>query len=166
MIGWTEPHLCIPGANQAIPISYDDDRACMRARDETTKQETLRLTGGHMGNYFVGLEAAWVVNDVETIDDAIGIAVSEAGRRLNEMDLEYVEVDVAPAYCPVCGEPWDGVYEVAGTALVGLALEIEVYNVESREHAQRVAKSDIGGALKGVPLEVVETIELDGDEEA
>jgi len=137
----------------------------MRARRETTKQETLRLTDVHMGNYFVGLEAAWVVNDVETIDDAIGIAVSEAGRRLNEMDLDYVEVDVAPAYCPVCGEPWDGVYEVAGTALVGLALEIEVYNVESREHAQRVAKSDIGGALKGVPLEVVETVELDDTDE-
>jgi uncharacterized protein (UPF0212 family) len=117
-----------------------------------------------MGDYFVGLEAAWVVNDVETLDDAIGIAVSEAGKRLNEKDLDYVEVEVAPAHCPACGEPWDGVYEVAGTALVGLALEMEVYNVESEEHARRVAKSDIGGALRGVPLKVVETAALDVDE--
>jgi uncharacterized protein (UPF0212 family) len=112
-----------------------------------------------MGDYFVGLEAAWVVNDVETLDDAIGIAVSEAGKRLNEKGLDYVEVEVAPAHCPACGEPWDGVYEVAGTALVGLALEIEVYNVENEEHARRVAKSDIGGALQGVPLKIVETAE-------
>jgi uncharacterized protein (UPF0212 family) len=40
---------------------------------------------------------------------------------------------------------------------------MDVFNVESEEHAQRVAKSDIGGALKDVPLKIVDTIET-GDE--
>ena len=43
-----------------------------------------------MSNYLVAMEAAWLVRDVGAIDDAIGVAVSEAGRRLNEADMDYV----------------------------------------------------------------------------
>jgi len=32
-----------------------------------------------MGNYRVTLEAAWLVRDVQTADDAIGVAIAEAG---------------------------------------------------------------------------------------
>ena len=117
-------------------------------------------------NYLVVMEAAWVVRDVSDIDDAIGVAISEAGKRLNEHDMDYVEVDVGPTYCPACGEPFDSAFVAADTALVGLELEIEVFNVESQEHAERIAKSDIGGALRDVPLKVVatqQTGEGDGD---
>ena len=44
-----------------------------------------------MSNYLVAMEAAWLVRDVEDIDDAIGVAVSEAGKRLNQKDKEYVD---------------------------------------------------------------------------
>jgi len=60
-----------------------------------------------MSNYLVVMEAAWLVRDVESIDDAIGVAVSEAGRRLNDKDMDYVEVDVGATGCPACGEPFD-----------------------------------------------------------
>jgi hypothetical protein len=46
-----------------------------------------------MSNYAVAMEAAWLVRDVEETDDAIGVAVSEAGKRLNETDKQYVEVE-------------------------------------------------------------------------
>lgn len=118
-----------------------------------------------MSDYLVAMEAAWLVRDVESIDDAIGVAVSEAGKRLNDEDKSYVEVDVGATGCPACGEPFDSAYVAAGTALVGLVLEIEIFNADGREHAQRIAKSEVGSALRDVPLNVVETIEHDVEEE-
>jgi uncharacterized protein len=117
-----------------------------------------------MGNYLVAMEAAWLVRDVDEIDDAIGVAVSEAGKRLNSEGLEYVEVEVGATGCPACGEPFDSAFVAADTALVGLALEMEVYNADSEEHASRIAKSEVGGALRDVPLSVVEIIETAEDE--
>jgi len=116
-------------------------------------------------NYLVVMEAAWVVRDVADIDDAIGVAISEAGKRLNEQDMEYVEVDVGATFCPACGEPFDSAYVAADTALVGLELEMKVFNAESEEHAQRIAKSDVGGALRDVPLKVVATQQTDDQDD-
>jgi uncharacterized protein (UPF0212 family) len=117
-------------------------------------------------NYLVAMEAAWLVRDVEDIDDAIGVAVSEAGKRLNEADMDYVEVEVGATGCPACGEPFDSAFIAADTALVGLVLEMDVFNAESMEHAQRIAKSEIGGALRDVPLKVIEVFETEEDDEA
>ncbi|MFB6184431.1 MAG: DUF555 domain-containing protein [Haloarculaceae archaeon] len=116
-------------------------------------------------NYLVAMEAAWLVRDVEDIDDAIGVAVSEAGKRLNDQDMDYVEVEVGATGCPACGEPFDSAFIAADTALVGLVLEMKVFNAESQEHAQRIAKSEIGGALRDVPLKVVETVEFEQEDE-
>jgi len=118
-----------------------------------------------MSNYLVVMEAAWLVRDVEEIDDAIGVAVSEAGKRLNEQDMDYVEVDVGATGCPACGEPFDSAFIAADTALVGLVLEMKVFNADSQEHAQRIGKSEVGGALRDVPLSVVETIEYEDKDE-
>jgi Uncharacterized protein conserved in archaea len=117
-------------------------------------------------NYLVAMEAAWLVRDVEDIDDAIGVAVSEAGKRLNEADMDYVEVEVGATGCPACGEPFDSAFIAADTALVGLVLEMDVFNAESIEHAQRIAKSEIGGALRDVPLKVIEVFETEESEDA
>jgi uncharacterized protein (UPF0212 family) len=118
-----------------------------------------------MGDYLVAMEAAWLVRDVEDVDDAIGVAVSEAGKRLNERDKEFVEVEVGATPCPACGEPFDSAFIAAETALVGLLLEIEVFNADGENHATRIAKSEVGGALQDVPLSVIEVIETDGDED-
>ncbi|MFQ3318740.1 MAG: hypothetical protein ACI8UR_002201 [Natronomonas sp.] len=113
-----------------------------------------------MSNYLVAMEAAWLVRDVEEIDDAIGVAVSEAGKRLNDDDMDYVEVEVGATPCPACGEPFDSAFIAADTALVGLLLEMKVFNADSTQHAVRIAKSEIGGALRDVPLKVIDTQEL------
>lgn len=117
-----------------------------------------------MGNYLVAMEAAWLVRDVDSVDDAIGIAVSEAGKRLNDRDLEYVDVEVGITDCPACGEPFDAGFIAASTALVGLLLEMKVFNAESPDHGARIAKSEVGGALRDVPIEVIETVEYEADE--
>ena len=41
----------------------------------------------------------------------------------------------------------------------------EIFNADGREHAQRIAKSEVGGALRDVPLDIVETIEHDTEGE-
>jgi hypothetical protein len=119
-----------------------------------------------MSNYLVALEAAWLVRDVDDVDDAIGVAVSEAGRRLNDQDKEFVDVNVGITGCPFCGEGFDSAFVAANTALVGLDLEIEVFNAEGEEHAARIAKSEVGGALRDVPLSVIEVIETEADADA
>lgn len=118
-----------------------------------------------MANYMAVMEAAWLVRDVENLDDAIGVAVSEAGKRLNETDKQYVEVDIGMTDCPACGEPFDSAYIAAETALVGLMLEIEIFNAETRDHAAKIAKSEVGGALRDVPLTVVDLVQTEQDPE-
>jgi len=133
------------------------------ANGEIKRDEYVPLLFPDM-NYRVVLEAAWLVHDVEDVDDAIGVAVSEAGKRLNEKEMEFVEVDVGFTECPACGEPFDSAFVAADTALVGLMLEMKVFNAESTEHAERIAKSDIGGALRDVPLKIVDTVETDDEQ--
>lgn len=112
-----------------------------------------------MGNdYTVYLGAAWVVEDVGDIEDAISVAVSEAGKQLNP-EKDYVEVDVDLLDCPACGESFDSAVVYAGTALVGLVFEINVYNVDSPDHAQKIGKQEVGEALPDKPLEVVDVLE-------
>ncbi len=115
-----------------------------------------------MTNFKVLLEGAWLVRDVKSADDAIGVAISEAGKRLNSKKLDFVEVEVGQTICPACGESLDGVFMVAGPALVGLLFEIRVFDAENEEHAFRIAKSTVGKALGAVPLSLVEAEEMEG----
>lgn len=114
-----------------------------------------------MPDYEVVLEAAWLVRDVKSMDDAIGVAVSEAGKRLNQKKMEFVDVEVGQTICPCCGESLDAAFLVAGTALVGLLFQIKVYDALEENHAIRIAKSMIGRALGTVPLKIVTVTELD-----
>ncbi len=114
-----------------------------------------------MPNFKVLLEGAWLVRDVKSVDDAIGVAISESGKRLNKNKLEFVEVEVGQTVCPNCDESLDGVFLVAGTALVGLLFEIKVYDADGEEHAARIAKSMIGKTLRSIPLRLVEVADLD-----
>lgn len=117
-----------------------------------------------MGNYRLILEAAWLVRDVGDLDDAIGVAISEAGKRLNEASMAYVEVDVGVTGCPACNAPFDSAFIAAETALVGLSLEMDVFNAENEEHASRIAKKEIGTALRNVPLSIIDVIELEEEQ--
>lgn len=118
-----------------------------------------------MENYYVTLEAAWTVKDVESVEDAMSVAISEAGRKLNDSGLGYVEIDIGSTLCPACGQPFESVYIAADTALVGLLFGIKVFNAESEEHAIKIAKSSIGNSLKDIPLEAIEIEELEEEEE-
>lgn len=114
-------------------------------------------------DYHVVMEAAWLVRDVQTVDDAIGVAISEAGGRLNDTGLKYVDVNVGVTGCPACDEPFDSAFMAADTAIVGLMLEIDIFNAETNEHAERIAKSEVGDALRNVPLTVVDVWETDDE---
>ena len=117
-----------------------------------------------MVNYLVTLEAAWIVKDVDSVEDAMNIAISEVGKQLNP-DLNFVEIEVGTTNCPACAEAFDSVFMAAGTALVGILLEMRVFDAESEEHAARIAKSTIGKALKSVPLDVVDVEEITSGKE-
>ena len=114
-----------------------------------------------MANYIVTLEAGWLVKNIERVEDAMNIAISEVGKLLNP-DLNFVEIEVGTTSCPSCGESFDSVFMAAGTALVGILLEMKVYDAEGDEHAARIAKSTIGKALRNTPLNVVDVEEFEG----
>lgn len=108
-----------------------------------------------MTDYHISLESAWVIKDVKSLDDGIGVAISEAGKRLNP-SAKFVEIEIGQINCPFCEEELNNALIVANTALVGLTLEMKVFKAESKEHAERIAKSVVGRALRDVPLKVID----------
>ena len=115
-------------------------------------------------NCRVVVEAAVPVYDVETEDEAIRIAISKIGEMLNP-DLNYVEINTGTRTSPN-GEELEPAFIAADEGLVALELEMKVFNIESKEHASRVARKEIGQLLSDIPLSVidVEEIEEDADE--
>jgi uncharacterized protein (UPF0212 family) len=112
-----------------------------------------------MPDYLVILESAWIIRDADSVDDAISIAISEAGKRLNPT-AKFVEVEAGILSCPYCEEELPCTLIVARTALVGVKMEMKVYKADSEEHARRIALSTIGKALRDIPLEIIEVEEL------
>ncbi|MCD6493236.1 MAG: DUF555 domain-containing protein [Archaeoglobaceae archaeon] len=113
-----------------------------------------------MPNYLVVLQGAWIVKKAKSVEDAMNIAVAEAGKKLSP-DLDFVEIDVGDTECPKCGETLKSVFLVAEMALVGLIFEMKVFNAQSEEHAAKIAKYEIGKRLKRIPLQVIEVVEID-----
>ena len=111
----------------------------------------------------VVVEAAVSVYDVETVDEAVRIAISKTGELLNP-DLNYVEIDMCSPTGPD-GEELPPAYIVADEALVALELTMDVFNVEQEEHAKRVARTEIGQRLNEIPLEIASVNEI-ADEES
>ncbi|WP_430638916.1 DUF555 domain-containing protein [Haloferax volcanii] len=116
----------------------------------------------------VVVEAAVPVYDVETVDEAIRIAISKTGEMLNP-DLKYVEISMGARTSPG-GEELPPAFIAADEALVALELEMTVFNVEQEEHASRIARKEIGQRLENIPLKVLsvdrvddESVETDGE---
>jgi uncharacterized protein (UPF0212 family) len=109
-------------------------------------------------NCRVVVEAAVPVYDVETEDEAIRIAISKIGEMLNP-DLNYVEINTGTRTSP-SGEELEPAFIAADEGLVALELEMKVFNIESKEHASRVARKEIGQLLSDIPLSVIEVEEI------
>lgn len=105
-------------------------------------------------NYKINLEAAWAVKNIKKKEDAFSIALAEAGKRLNP-ELDYVDINIKKIKCEACKKDIDSILIAADTALVGLSLDIKIYDAKSEEHASRISKSVIGKAFKDIPLKVI-----------
>ncbi|QKY21453.1 DUF555 domain-containing protein [Halolamina sp. CBA1230] len=99
----------------------------------------------------VVLEAAVPVYDVATPEAAVGAAISKLGKQLNP-DLSYVDIEPRSRRSPR-GADLPPATVAAGEGLVALELGMTVYDVESEDHAVRIARSEIGSRLEGIPLE-------------
>jgi len=113
-----------------------------------------------MGDYVVVLEAPIIVRDVEAAEDAINVAVSKVAKALNKEKLDFVRVELGYSQCPVCGNHFESAFVIGNVGLVGIYLTLRVFNAQSVEHAERIAKAVVGKALKKVPLKVFEIREL------
>ncbi|AIF69958.1 hypothetical protein PAP_07845 [Palaeococcus pacificus DY20341] len=118
-----------------------------------------------MGDYIVVLEAPIIVRDVETADDAINVAVSKVAKALNKEKLDFVRVELGYSQCPLCGNHFESAFVIGNVGLVGIYLTLKVFNAQSVEHAERIAKAVVGKALKKVPLKVFEIKEIQNGRE-
>jgi uncharacterized protein (UPF0212 family) len=110
----------------------------------------------------VVVEAAVPVYDVETVDEAIRIAISKTGEMLNP-DLNYVEINMGERRTE-SGEELPPAFIAADEALVALELEMTVFTVERDEHASRIARKEIGKRLENIPLKVLSVEEVPDEE--
>jgi len=108
------------------------------------------------------------VVDVAGTDEAVRVAISRVGEALNP-ECSYVDIEPATRTTDD-GERLPPAFVAADEGLVALELSLTVFNAESEEHAERIARTDVGGQLGDVPLSVasVEVVEErdDADEDA
>ena len=103
------------------------------------------------------------VDDVATPEAAVGAAISKVGEGLNP-ELSYVDIEPRSRRSPR-GAELPPATVAAGEGLVALELAMTVYDVESENHAVRIARSEIGSRLAGIPLERLSCGPVeDGDE--
>ncbi|AFK22845.1 DUF555 domain-containing protein [Pyrococcus sp. ST04] len=119
-----------------------------------------------MGDYIVVLEAPIIVKDVRNVEEAIEMAANKVMSALEREKLDFVKVEIGYSKCPVCGAQFESAFVVGDVGLVGIYLTLKVFNAQSLEHAERIAKAVVGKALKKVPLKLFEIHELhNGGEE-
>lgn len=114
----------------------------------------------------VTVEAAVSVYDVETVDEAVSIAIAKTGKMLNP-DLNYVDIGKSSVDQVEDDADVEPGFVAAGEGLVGLELEMSVFGVEDEQHAARVVQKEIGQQLTDIPLEIlsVEPLEDENEEE-
>lgn len=105
--------------------------------------------------YEVTFAVPWIVNGVTAPQDAINIAVSELGKRVGKVPgVRNADIAVQSVGCAGCDAQTDALLLVAGQALVGLLLTVEV-QARSAEASPRAGVRAIGPHVPDVPLKVV-----------
>ncbi|HNR44210.1 MAG TPA: DUF555 domain-containing protein [Methanofastidiosum sp.] len=107
-------------------------------------------------DYKVTLEVPIIVRDIKDGEDAIKVAMSSVTKKLKASKLEYVKVEIGMSQCPKCGDYFESSFFVGDVSLVGIYLTLDVFNAEHTKHAENIAKSVVGKALKDVPFKTFE----------
>ncbi|MDX1746817.1 MAG: DUF555 domain-containing protein, partial [Halobacteriales archaeon] len=149
---------------------------------ERTEQRYLSLSGGtgepfgrraerdieaphvtEREQFRVTLSIPWLVRGVDSVQDAVNIAVSEVGRRVTTAEPTPVstgEITVQTLSCTNCGATTEAALVVAETALVGLALECTV-TAQSPDDAESTVRRELGSEFEDVPLVPIESVRED-----
>lgn len=105
----------------------------------------------------VAFSLPWTVTRAKSGQDAINIAVSEVGKRVNQSSkrIRKTDISVQSIGCPDCSATSDALLLVSNTALVGLTLTTEV-QATSPEDADRLARRELGPLLPETPLTTID----------
>lgn len=104
--------------------------------------------------YQVSLSVPWIVWNVPSAQDAINIAVSEVGKRVqraSKKQVEECEISIQGLSDSQGQQTSEAVLVVANTALVGLLLTCRV-QARSHDDAKAAARRDLGRELEEIPL--------------
>lgn len=107
-------------------------------------------------DYKVTLEVPIIVRDIKSGEDAIKVAMSSVTKKLKASKLDYVKVDIGMSQCPKCGNYFESSFFVGDISLVGIYMTVDVFSAENTAHAENIAKSVVGKALKDVPFKTFE----------
>jgi hypothetical protein len=110
--------------------------------------------------YRVTLSIPWLVRGIDSVQDAVNIAVSEVGRRVATAETTPVstgEITVQTLSCANCGATTEAALVVAETALIGLTLECTV-TAQSPDDAESTVRRELGSEFEDVPLVPIESV--------
>ena len=107
-------------------------------------------------DYKVTLEVPIIVRDIKDGEDAIKVAMSSVIKKLKASKLEYVKVEIGMSQCTKCGDYFESSFFVGDVSLVGVYLTLDIFSAENTKHAENIAKSVVGKALKDVPFKTFE----------
>jgi uncharacterized protein (UPF0212 family) len=112
-------------------------------------------TSGDDETWFeVQISVPWVVAGTTGVQNAINIAVSEVGKRVNQTSARYSEIVVQDVACPSCGYEYEAALSTVDFALVVLTVMAQ-FPASSAEESSRVAKRELGVRMKDIPLTVL-----------
>lgn len=113
--------------------------------------------------YQVRLTIPWTVAGAPGPQDAINISVAEVGRRIAASAARSSDIAVQDVACPSCGHEMEAALCAPNYALVVLDVVIEIA-ARSTEHSQQVAKRELGQRMESIPLTVIDTAPLAGEQ--
>lgn len=139
-------------------LSNDGERAatgCISAAVSIGGGSVTAWGSGDDESWFeVHVSVPWVVAGTTGVQNAINIAVSEVGKRVEQSAARYSNIIVQDVACPSCGHEYEAALSTTDFALVVLTVEAE-YPAGSVDESVRVAKRELGVRMKDVPLTVL-----------
>jgi uncharacterized protein (UPF0212 family) len=138
--------------------SIQDHSNYSTQEDNLDSSDQKSTTDRHIIVFSIG----WVVRGAKTGQEAINIAVSEVGKRveLSGDQVRTVDISVQRIECGRCRISSDALLLVSETALVGLLLQTEVDATDS-ETAEKIARREVGSHLHSTRLITVSITPVD-----
>ena len=144
----------------------------MSETEDPTEEETTDVPDDELKDFEVQMSMLYPATGVENVSEAASIVIETVRDRLDDNNLDHIDVTVGGQWCPECGNGTLHGVEIAGRASVEAVFETVVYNAANKEEAYEVLYTQLIDMIeKDIPatknhcVELTDTEESDDDDE-